>query len=176
MILHGPSAEHAASLKLDKAELVKSVRDALYASKICSYAQGMNLIKEAAKSHNWKLNLGNISRIWKGGCIIRAIFLDRIKKAYDKDANLTSLLVDPEFAAEMNARQANLRKVVALCAETGIAAPAFSSSLAYYDQYRRVRLPANLIQAQRDYFGAHTYERVDKAGAFHTEWSQLAHK
>ena len=153
-----------------RAQLLKEVSHALYASKICSYTQGMNLIKAAGESHQWGLNLGKISRIWKGGCIIRAVFLDRIKAAYDKDAQLFSLLMDPDFAKEMNDREGDLRRVVKYAIDAGISTPAFSASLAYYDAYRRDRLPANLTQAQRDFFGAHTYERIDKEGTFHTEW------
>eukprot|EP00002_Diphylleia_rotans_P011730 TRINITY_DN2309_c0_g3_i1.p2 TRINITY_DN2309_c0_g3~~TRINITY_DN2309_c0_g3_i1.p2 ORF type:complete len:472 (+),score=115.24 TRINITY_DN2309_c0_g3_i1:79-1494(+) len=166
-VLSGPTAQPTA----DKKQLIDDVRQALYASKICSYAQGMNLIRKAGEEVGWDLDLGSIARIWKGGCIIRAIFLDRIKAAYDRDSKLPSLLVDPEFARELNERQAAWRRIVALCATNGIAAPAFSGSLAYFDSYRRARLPANLIQAQRDFFGAHTYERTDEAGSFHTEWN-----
>jgi len=170
-VLHGPSTADAPTV--DKKELIELVRYSLYISKICSYTQGMNLIKEAGKAHNWHLNLGAIARIWKGGCIIRAKFLDRIKAAYDRNADLNSLLIDPEFAKETNDRQAALRKVVGLAIQSGIGVPAFSASLAYYDSYRRARLPANLTQAQRDFFGAHTYERVDgKPGFFHSEWSK----
>ena len=132
----------------------------------------MNLIRAAGKVNDWKLNLGEIARIWKGGCIIRARFLDRIKSAYDRSADIASLLIDPEFAAEMNERHSALRSVVVLAIGKGVSVGAFSASLAYYDTYRRDRLPANLTQAQRDFFGAHTYERTDKAGSFHTEWSQ----
>jgi len=160
----------------DKKQLVEDVRYALYASKICSYAQGTNLIRETGKVKGWNLNLGEIARIWKGGCIIRAVFLDRIKSAYGKNAALANLLVDPDFAKEMNERQAALRRVVTLGIMSGVSMPAFANSLAYLDSYRRERLPANLIQAQRDYFGAHTYQRVDKKGPepFHTEWHKLA--
>jgi len=167
-ILHGPPVAEG---KVDKEKLIKDVRAALYAAKICSYAQGMNLIRTAGKENNWNLQLGEIARIWKGGCIIRAKFLDRIKSAYDRSGDLASLLVDPEFAAEMNDRQASLRSVVTLAIARGVSMGAFSASLAYYDTYRRDRLPANLTQAQRDYFGAHTYERTDKKGVFHTEWA-----
>jgi len=167
-ILTGPSLVIAT----DKNALINDVKRGLYAAKICSYAQGMNLIREAARVHGWKLNLGEIARIWKGGCIIRAIFLDRIKAAYDRNANLASLLIDTEFAKEVNERQGSLRKVVGLAIASGLGIPSFSASLAYYDSYRRPRLPANLTQAQRDFFGAHTYNRVDKAGVFHTEWSK----
>jgi 6-phosphogluconate dehydrogenase len=168
--LQGPALNSGAAV--DKAQLVKDVKYALYAAKICSYAQGMNLIRAAGAKNGWHLRLGEIASIWKGGCIIRARFLDRIKKAYDRSADIASLLIDPEFAAEMNERQASLRTVVTLAISRGVSTGAFSASLAYYDSYRRDRLPANLTQAQRDYFGAHTYERTDKAGVFHTEWAQ----
>jgi len=171
-ILTGPPT---IDMKLNKAEFVNEVRQALYAAKICSYAQGMNIIKEASKNNHWNLNLGEIARIWKGGCIIRAVFLDRIKGAYDRKSDLASLLVDNEFAKELNARQSALRKVVQLAISVGVSVPAFSASLAYFDSYRRARLPANLTQAQRDYFGAHTYERVDKTAgqAFHSDWHSI---
>jgi 6-phosphogluconate dehydrogenase len=146
------------------------VRDALYAAKICSYAQGFALMRLAGKEYGYNLNYGEIARIWRGGCIIRARFLNDIRQAFTRDPDLPNLMVDPEFAGAMNARQVALRKVVALAAENGIPALAFSSALAYYDAYRSARLPANLTQAQRDYFGAHTYRRVDKEGSFHTEW------
>lgn len=155
---------------VDKAQLIEDVRKALYASKICSYAQGMNLIRSASNAHGWNVDLGSTARIWKGGCIIRARFLDRIKQAYDRDANLPSLLVDKEFAEELQNCQASWRRVVTLAIQTGIAVPAFAGSLAYFDSYRRACLPANLVQAQRDFFGAHTYERTDKEGSFHTDW------
>lgn len=157
---------------VDKKDLVEKLRHALYAAKICSYAQGMNLIREAGKNNDWQLDLGEIARIWKGGCIIRAVFLDRIKAAYDRNAELPSLLLDPEFAKEMNERQSALRHVVQLAISIGLPVPALSGSLAYYDSYRRRRLPANLTQAQRDFFGAHTYERTDRPGSFHTQWNE----
>jgi len=171
-ILTGPTTTE---LKIDKNELIQDVRKALYAAKICSYAQGMNLIREAARANKWKLNLGSIARIWKGGCIIRAVFLDRIKAAYDRKSDLASLLIDTEFAQELNARQTSLRKVVTLAITAGICVPSFSASLAYFDSYRRARLPANLTQAQRDFFGAHGYERTDKKDGgppYHTEWTK----
>jgi len=155
---------------VDKKAFVKQLKDALYCSKICSYTQGMNLIAEASKQYSWNLQLGSIARIWKGGCIIRAIFLDRIKNAYEVNANLPSLLLDPDFNKEISERQASWRKVVQLAIASGVPTPALSSSLAYYDSYRRGRLPANLIQAQRDFFGAHTYERIDAPGSFHAKW------
>jgi 6-phosphogluconate dehydrogenase len=130
----------------------------------------LSILRTASNARGWNLDLGAISRIWKGGCIIRAVFLDRIRQAYARNAELPSLIVDPEFAAELQSRQHAWRKVVSLAVNAGIAVPAFSGSLAYFDTYRRGRLPANLIQAQRDFFGAHTYERVDKPGSFHTEW------
>ena len=132
----------------------------------------MNVIREASQEFGWDLDLGSIAKIWKGGCIIRAVFLDRIKSAYQKNGKLASLLVDDDFAKEVAERQASWRRVVTLAANKGLPAPALSSSLAYYDSYRRARLPANLIQAQRDFFGAHTYQRVDDPnGPFvHSTW------
>jgi len=165
-----------ADLKVDKKQLIDDVRKALYASKICSYAQGMNVIRAKSIEQGWNLNLGELARIWKGGCIIRAKFLDRIKKAYDRDPNLPSLLVDDEFAQELVDRQGSWRKVLQLAIGAGISTAGMTASLAYFDTYRRARLPANLTQAQRDYFGAHTYERIDAEGVFHTEWSKLASK
>ncbi|RYR13262.1 hypothetical protein Ahy_B04g070356 isoform A [Arachis hypogaea] len=166
----------AARVGVDKKRLIDDVRQALYASKICSYAQGMNLLRAKSNEKGWNLNLGELARIWKGGCIIRAVFLDRIKKAYQRNPNLASLIVDPEFAREMVQRQAAWRRVVGLAISAGISTPGMCASLAYFDTYRRARLPANLVQAQRDLFGAHTYERVDRPGAFHTEWTKLARK
>ena len=166
--LKGPKARKVA--KKDRATWIKAIHDALYASKICSYAQGFTLMREAAKEYGWRLKMGEISMIWRGGCIIRAQFLRRIKAAFDRDPELANLLLDPHFQAIVEKSQKNWRKVVASATEMGIPVPAFSSALAYYDSYRRGRLSANLIQAQRDYFGAHTYERLDKAGSFHTDW------
>ncbi|CDP12110.1 unnamed protein product [Coffea canephora] len=159
---------------VDKKRLIDDVRQALYASKICSYAQGMNLLRAKSVEKGWNLNLGELARIWKGGCIIRAVFLDRIKKAYQRNPALANLLVDPEFAREMVQRQAAWRRVVGLAIQKGISVPGMSASLQYFDTYRRARLPANLVQAQRDYFGAHTYERIDRPGSYHTEWSKHA--
>ena len=170
-ILAGPSEIPA----VDKQQLIDDVRQALYASKICSYAQGLNLIREAGVQMGWNVNLGECARIWKGGCIIRAKFLDRIKAAYSKDATLISLLVDPDFAAELQARQYSWRRVVSLAVASGIPTPSFSASLNYYDTFRRERLPANLTQAQRDFFGGHTYERTDREGLFHCAWSAAHH-
>ncbi|RDX90740.1 6-phosphogluconate dehydrogenase, decarboxylating 3, partial [Mucuna pruriens] len=159
---------------VDKQTLIDDVRKALYAAKICSYAQGMNLIRAKSAEKGWDLKLGDLARIWKGGCIIRAIFLDRIKQAYDRNPDLANLLVDPEFAKEIIDRQSAWRRVVCLAINSGITTPGMSASLAYFDTYRRGRLPANLVQAQRDYFGAHTYERIDIEGSYHTEWFKLA--
>ncbi|KAI4370292.1 hypothetical protein MLD38_018659 [Melastoma candidum] len=161
---------------VDRKRLIDDVRQALYASKICSYAQGMNLLRAKSIEQGWNLNLGELARIWKGGCIIRAVFLDRIKKAYQRNPDLASLVVDPEFALEMVQRQAAWRRVVGLAISAGISTPGMCASLAYFDTYRRARLPANLVQAQRDLFGAHTYERTDRPGSFHTEWTKLAKK
>ncbi|CAL9767527.1 unnamed protein product [Musa acuminata subsp. burmannicoides] len=151
---------------VDKAKLIEDVRQALYASKICSYAQGMNLIRAKSIEKGWDLKLGELARIWKGGCIIRAIFLDRIKKAYDRNPELPNLLVDPEFAKEIMDRQAAWRRVICLAINHGISTPGMSASLAYFDTYRRESVPANLVQAQRDYFGAHTYERPPETIVF----------
>ncbi len=156
---------------VDKRQLVEDVRHALYASKICSYAQGMNLLRTASQVYEWNLQLGRISRIWKGGCIIRAKFLDRIKQAYERNANVANLLIDGEFVREMADRQAGWRRAVGLAVQHGIGMPTMMASLAYYDSYRRERLPANLTQAQRDFFGAHTFQRIDREGSFHAEWN-----
>ena len=166
-----PAAGAPPGLAVDKAALVADVRAALYASKICSYAQGMNLIRAKSGAMGWNLNLGEMARIWKGGCIIRAAFLSDIKAAYDRDSGLKSLLMDPEFAKGLAQRVGAWRRVVGLAVATGVATPGMSASLAYFDSYRRSVLPANLVQAQRDYFGSHTYERTDMPGAFHTLWS-----
>ncbi len=158
----------------DRSEFIDAVRDALYCSKICSYAQGMSLLSAASKVNSYNLNLGEISRIWKGGCIIRAGFLDKIKQAYLRNPELTNLLIDPDFTQTILTKELAWRLVVQSAAQLGIAVPAFSASLSYFDSYRRDRLPQNLTQAQRDYFGAHTYERIDKPVGefFHTEWTK----
>ncbi|MDP9291778.1 MAG: NADP-dependent phosphogluconate dehydrogenase, partial [Verrucomicrobiota bacterium] len=154
----------------DRARLIDAVRDALYASKIVSYAQGMELLAAASFESKWELNFGDIATIWRGGCIIRARFLNRIKEAYDRNPQLKNLLLDSYFTDIIAKTQTNWRYAIAQAVESGIAVPAFSASLGYFDSYRQERLPANLLQAQRDFFGAHTYERVDKPGVFHTEW------
>jgi 6-phosphogluconate dehydrogenase len=166
-ILSGPEP----SITTDSREVIKLVKEALYAAKICSYAQGFALMRLASKEYDYNLNYGEIAKIWRGGCIIRARFLNDIREAFMRNPNLPNLMIDPEFAAAMNARQASLRQVVALAAQNGVPALAFSSALAYFDAYRSARLPANLTQAQRDYFGAHTYRRLDREGSFHTEWT-----
>ncbi len=156
----------------DPQEVILAVRDALFAAKVCSYAQGFGLLRLASTEYGYDLNFSEIARIWRGGCIIRARFLNDIRDAYNRSPEVQNLMLDPEFAKAMNDRQAALRKVVAMAAESGIPALAFSSALAYYDAYRSDRLPANLTQAQRDYFGAHTYRRMDREGIFHTEWEK----
>ncbi|HPD17562.1 MAG TPA: NADP-dependent phosphogluconate dehydrogenase [Planctomycetota bacterium] len=156
--------------EINRAEAIEKIRQALYASKVCSYAQGFALIREAAKEYHWDIRFGDLAMIWRGGCIIRARFLHRIKEAFDRNPALPNLLLDPYFKDIVEKAQASWREVIAAASMMGIPVPAFSSALAYFDSYRRSRLPANLIQAQRDYFGAHTYERVDRPGSFHTEW------
>ncbi|MBL7202098.1 MAG: decarboxylating NADP(+)-dependent phosphogluconate dehydrogenase [Anaerolineae bacterium] len=157
----------------DKAAFVNDIRDALYASKIISYTQGYMLMRAAAAEYGWNLNSGGIALMWRGGCIIRSVFLGKIKEAFDKDPKLSNLLLDSYFQEEVEAAQGAWRRVVARAVEMGIPIPAMSSALAFYDGYRRARLPANLLQAQRDYFGAHTYERVDRprGEVFHTNWT-----
>jgi 6-phosphogluconate dehydrogenase len=156
-----------------RAALVQEVRDALYASKIISYAQGYMLMQAAAKEYGWKLNWGGIALMWRGGCIIRSRFLGKIKEAFDKKPNLANLLFDDYFRGEIKKSQKGWRNIVAIAAKRGIPAPAFSTALAFFDSFRSAVLPANLLQAQRDYFGAHTYERVDKPRGefFHTNWT-----
>ena len=167
-ILKGPQSRYDG----DKGEFVESIRRALYASKICSYAQGFQLMRAADKEYGWGLKFGNIALLWRAGCIIRAKFLDNIKAAFDKNSDLSNLLLDDYFKNVIENNQNAWRKVVATAVELGIPIPAFSSALSYYDSYRTERLPANLLQAQRDYFGAHTYERVDspRGQFFHTKW------
>ena len=161
------------SISGDKPKFIESIRQALYASKIVSYAQGYMLMRAAAKEYGWNLNYGGIALMWRGGCIIRSRFLGKIKEAFDNNPKLTNLLLDNYFRAEIKKSQKGWRNVVAMAAKKGIPVPAFSTALAFYDQYRSERLPANLLQAQRDYFGAHTYERLDKPRGefFHTNWT-----
>ena len=167
-VLSGPSITPVA----DKTAFVAQVRAALWAAKVCSYAQGMAMIQQGSRDNDWDLNLAEIARIWKGGCIIRARLLEDISQAYRRNPDLPNLLVDDAFREEVMARQEGWRAVVREAVANGIPCPAMSASLAYYDSYRRARLPANLLQAQRDYFGAHTYQRVDRDGVFHTEWGE----
>jgi 6-phosphogluconate dehydrogenase len=155
---------------------IDAVRDALYASKVISYAQGMELLRSGSQAYKWNLNLGDIATIWRGGCIIRAKFLNRIVDAYKRNAALPNLLLDRYFTRIIKKAQPKWRLVVSTAIKFGVPIPAFSASLAYYDSYRSARLPANLLQAQRDFFGAHTYERVDKPGVFHTEWIESEEK
>lgn len=154
----------------DRKELIEKIRKALYMSKIVSYAQGFAQLRAASEEYNWNLQFGEIAMIWRGGCIIRANFLQKIKDAYDRDPNLSNLMLDPYFKEIVDGYQDALRDVVTLAVKQGIAVPTFASAICYYDSYRSEDLPANLIQAQRDYFGAHTYERKDKEGIFHTNW------
>ena len=169
--LHGPVPD----LAPHKATLVAQVHDALYASKVVSYAQGLDLMRTMSEKKQWALDLGAIARIWRGGCIIRARFLNRITEAYAQDPQLANLMLAPFFRDLLNRTQMHWRSVVALAVQSGIAVPAFSASLAYYDSFRSARLPANLLQAQRDFFGAHTYERIDKPAGqwFHTDWPEV---
>jgi 6-phosphogluconate dehydrogenase len=168
-VLRGPTTGYDS----DKQAFIQDIHDALYASKIMSYTQGYMLMRSAAATYGWNLNYGGIALMWRGGCIIRSVFLGKIKGAFDKESNLTNLLLDDYFKTEVDAAQAGWRRVIASAVEAGIPVPAMSSALAFYDGYRRARLPANLLQAQRDYFGAHTYERTDKPRGefFHTNWT-----
>jgi 6-phosphogluconate dehydrogenase len=168
-ILTGPSPE----FKGDKKQFIDDLMEALYASKIVSYAQGYVLMRAAADEYGWNLNYGGIALMWRGGCIIRSVFLGKIKEAYDRDPGLTNLLLDPFFKEKILKAQGAWRRVVSAAFVNGIPVPAFATALAYYDGYRSERLPANLLQAQRDYFGAHTYERIDKPRGefFHTNWT-----
>ena len=156
----------------DQKALIDSVRDALYASKIVSYAQGMELLGAASQQYKWNLNFGDIATIWRGGCIIRAKFLNRIVEAYKRDAGLHNLLLDSFFTDVIAKTQSNWRIAVSAGVNNAVPLPAFGASLSYFDSYRSARLPSNLLQAQRDFFGAHTYERIDKPGSFHTEWME----
>lgn len=168
-VLNGPAVKFDG----DKAQMIDDLKMALYGAKIISYAQGYNLMMEAAKEYGWKLNYGGIALMWRGGCIIRSAFLGDIKKAFDKNPGLENLLLDPSFKEKVEKSQAGWRRVCAAALSNGIPAPSLTSALCYFDGFRSERLPANLLQAQRDYFGAHTYERVDKPRGefFHTNWT-----
>jgi 6-phosphogluconate dehydrogenase len=162
--------------KGNRARFIDAVRDALYASKIVSYAQGMELLRSGSAEYKWDLNLSDIATIWRGGCIIRARFLNRIVEAYQRDPALHNLLLDRYFTRAIRKALPKWRLVISIAVKHGVAVPAFSASLAYFDSYRSARLPANLLQAQRDFFGAHTYERIDKPGVFHTDWLEPEQK
>ncbi len=168
-VLAGPSPRR----QEDREQLVADIEMALYASKIISYAQGFTLLRAQAQASGWELNYGGIALLWRGGCIIRSVFLGRIKEAFDRNPQLVNLMLDPYFAGELGRAQSGWRRVVGLAAANGIPVPAMASALAYYDGYRSAWLPANLLQAQRDYFGAHTYERIDRPRGqfFHTNWT-----
>jgi 6-phosphogluconate dehydrogenase len=171
-VLKGPKVKKVSPAK--KKELIKAIHDALYCSKICSYAQGFQLMRTAQGEYGWKLNFGQIAQIFRGGCIIRAAFLQKITEAYARNPKLANLLLDGYFNQTIQKAQTNWRKVISLAVESGISVPTFASALSYYDAYRSARLPANLLQAQRDYFGAHTYERTDKPRGkfFHIDWPE----
>ena len=169
-VLEGPAKKKTVA---ERTEFIEIVRRALYCSKMVSYAQGYMLLRAAEKEYGWKLNMGGIALMWRGGCIIRSIFLGNIKAAFDKNPELANLLLDDFFASALNKYQGSWRKAIVQAIEMGVPTPAFSTALAFYDGYRTARLPANLLQAQRDFFGAHTYERTDKPRGefFHTNWT-----
>jgi 6-phosphogluconate dehydrogenase len=167
-VLAGPQAPFIG----DGDAFVEKVRRALLAAKVCAYAQGFQLLAAADKEYGWDLPFGTVAGLWRAGCIIRARLLEDIRHAYARDPALANLLLDEEFARMLGESHQALREVVAAAAQHGVAVPAFMSALAYYDGYRSRRLPANLLQAQRDYFGAHTYQRLDQPGKFHTKWTE----
>lgn len=168
-VLTGPEAK---PFDGDREAFIESIRKALYLSKICSYAQGFAQMRAASEEYNWNLSYGEIAMIFRGGCIIRAQFLQKIKEAYDRNPGLKNLLLDPYFKEIAESYQQSLREIISAAVLNGIPVPSFSAALSYFDSYRTETLPANLIQAQRDYFGAHTYQRIDKEGIFHTEWME----
>lgn len=170
-VLEGPTETPV----VDKSQIIKDLQAALYCSKIVSYAQGLGIIKAASEKLDWNVDLALCARMWRGGCIIRAGLLKGIQEAVARDSNLPNLIVDPGFAADLNSRHMAWRRIVTLGIASGIALPSMSASLSYYDQYRRGSLPANLVQAQRDFFGGHTYQRTDREGTFHTLWDD-SHK
>jgi 6-phosphogluconate dehydrogenase len=173
-ILAGPSdAIGKFRAGVERSAFISMVRDALFAAKICSYAQGFFQLQAAAREYGWELDFGNIAMLWRGGCIIRAVFLEDIKRAYNRNPELENLLLDGYFAEAVTQRQEGWRQVVCTAAQLGIPIPAMSAALNYYDGYRSAHLPHNLLQAQRDYFGSHTYERIDRQGVFHTDWQKL---
>lgn len=170
-LLNGPTEVPNVS----KPQIVEDLGAALYCAKVCSYAQGLGIIKAASDANNWNVDLSSCAKMWKGGCIIRARLLDKIQAAFKDNEHLPNLMVDPGFAEELNAKQMAWRRIVTLCIATGVACPSLSASINYYDSYRRETLPANLTQAQRDFFGGHTFERTDSEGAHHCAWTK-AHK
>jgi len=170
-ILKGPTEMPSVS----KEQVIEDLQAALYAAKVISYAQGLGIIRAASEKNGWNVNLSECARIWKGGCIIRAKLLDKIQAAFVTNDNLSNLLLDPSFSSELNVRQTPWRRIVSLCVAAGIPCPSLCASLNYFDQFRSERLPANLIQAQRDFFGGHTYERLDRDGQFHCLWDE-SHK
>jgi 6-phosphogluconate dehydrogenase len=173
-ILKGPATSvNAFRESVDRDDFIEAIRQGLYASKICSYAQGFFQLQAASRVHGWNLEYGDLAMLWRGGCIIRAAFLERIRAAYDRDPDLDNLLLDPYFNGVVDFYQEGWRKVIGTAVRIGLPTPGFSAALSYYDGYRSERLPHNLLQAQRDYFGAHTYERVDRQGVFHSEWIRM---
>ncbi len=173
-VLSGPKgAAETFRQSAQRGKFIEKVRHALYASKICSYAQGFFQLQSAAEDHDWRLNYGEIALLWREGCIIRAAFLERIKEAFGRDPGLENLLLDPYFTEAVAKGQNAWRDVISTAAQIGMPVPALAAALSYYDGYRSERLPHNLLQAQRDYFGAHTYERIDREGTFHSDWLHL---
>jgi len=170
-VLTGPTPDDGAGFTGDKKAFINDVRDALFASKLVSYAQGFVLIKKASEEYKWDINLGSCALMWRGGCIIRSVFLGEIKAAFDKEPNLSNLLLSDFFKTQITKADAGWRRVLGASIVNGVPCPAFSSALSYYDGYRTARLPANLLQAQRDYFGAHTFRRTDMEGVFHCNWT-----
>lgn len=170
-ILNGPTG----APNVSKPQIIADLGAALYCAKVCSYAQGIGIIKAASEANDWNVDLSMCAKMWKGGCIIRAKLLDKIQDALAKDPNLANLMVDPGFAKELNDRQMAWRRIVTLCIASGVACPSLSASLSYFDSYRRESLPANLTQAQRDFFGGHTYERIDVEGPHHCAWTKTHH-
>ncbi len=170
-ILTGPKE----APNVSKPQIIADLGEALYCAKVCSYAQGLGLIEAASAKFGWDIDLSQCAKMWKGGCIIRAKLLDKIQAALAKDADLPNLMLDSEFAEELNSKQMSWRRIVTLCVASGVPCPSMSASLNYFDSYRRESLPANLTQAQRDFFGGHTYERIDASGQFHCAWTK-AHK
>ena len=170
-ILAGPKE----TPNVSKFQIVEDLQNALYAAKVVSYAQGLGIIKAASDSNDWNVDLSTCAKLWKGGCIIRAKLLDKIQAALSNNKNLANLMIDPGFAAELNDKHMSWRRIVTLCVASGVPCPALCASLNYFDAYRRDSLPANLVQAQRDFFGGHTYERTDREGTFHCAWTD-AHK